>query len=494
MGITNTSRRAGILLPVTALPSPYGVGSLGNAAYTFVDFLETSGQSVWQILPIGPFGGGYSPYQPSSAFAGNPWLIDLDALVSDELLTKKEVREAWANASRKAHGIVPASAAFRIQEILRRPLLEKATSRLDVKNADYRRFCRGNQDWLDVYIRFSGTDRAEQIRRVQYLFYKQWKELKSYANLKGVGIVGDLPFYVSADSADFLLGPRAFDVTTDGSPASVGGVPPDAFSPDGQVWDTPVYDWKNHKEEAYAFWQSRLSHAAKLYDGIRIDHFRALSEYYAIPVRDNTPGLTPDRTVSVKGRNLSVCKLSGREGEWRPGPGRPFIDRIRAAFPGFEIVAEDLGELSDAAKDLVEYSGFPGMKILQFAFSGDADNAYLPHRIQRNSWVYTGTHDNDTLVNWARTASKDTAAFAMDYLGASSRAELPGACIRAALSSRADTCIIPMQDWLGLGATARINKPASIGGRNWRWRLTPGALTPRLATRLRHFTKDLYDR
>jgi 4-alpha-glucanotransferase len=487
MGITNSSRRAGILLPVTALPSPYGVGSLGHSAHTFVDFLAAAGQSVWQILPIGPVGMGYSPYQPSSAFAGNPWLIDLDTLVAEGLLTKKEIRESWTAASRTAHGIVPASAAFRIQETLRGPLLEKAAARFDGKNTGYRRFCRENQAWLDLYVRFCGEDKAEQIRRVQYLFRKQWKELKSYANLKGIGIVGDLPYYVSADSADFRLGLRAFDVASDGSPASIGGVPPDAFSPDGQVWDTPVYDWKKHPKEAYAFWQARLAHAAQLYDGVRIDHFRALSEFYAIPAGPRGP-------APAKGRGAAAPKLSGRAGEWRPGPGRPFIDRIRAAFPGFEIVAEDLGDLSDAAEALVRYSGFPGMKILQFAFSGDPNNPYLPHVVERNSWIYTGTHDNDTLAGWARTAPKSTAAFAMDYLGVSTRAELPHACIRAALSSRADTCIIPMQDWLGLGAAARINKPGSIGGRNWRWRLTPGAITPRLAARLRHLTKELYDR
>ncbi|MDR0876081.1 MAG: 4-alpha-glucanotransferase, partial [Clostridiales Family XIII bacterium] len=466
MGMTNSARRAGILLPVTSLPSPYGIGSLGRAAYDFVDFLYAAGQSVWQILPVGPVGWGYSPYQPASAFAGNPWLIDLDVLARDGLLTKKEIREAWTGASRTGHGISPASAAYRIQEKLRGSLLEKAVSRFDEKSANYRRFCRENQSWLDLYVRFCGEDKAEQTRHVQYFFYKQWTELKAYANLKGIGIVGDLPYYVSANSADFLLGYRAFDVLPDGRPASSSGVPPDAFSPDGQMWDTPVYDWTKRKKEAYAFWEARLVHAARLYDGVRIDHFRGLSEYYAIPIE--------------KGK-----------AEWRPGPGKPFIDRIRAALPGFEIVAEDLGELSDEAKALVSYSGFPGMKILQFAFSGDADNPYLPHAIPRNSWVYTGTHDNDTIAGWARTAPKTTAAFAMDYLGASSRADLPAACIRAALASRADTCIIPMQDWLGLGAASRINKPASIGGRNWRWRLTPGALSPRLAARIRHLTKDL---
>ena len=470
MGVTNSARRAGILLHITSLPSPYGLGSLGRDAYDFVDFLVAAGQSVWQILPIGPSGGGYSPYQPSSAYAGNPWLIDLDTLVSDGLLTKKEVRDGWTVASRTARNIAPDSAAFSIQKKFRDPLLEKATERFDTKSVGYSRFCKENKEWLDIYVQFCGEDNSEYTKRIQYIFYKQWKELKSYANLKGISIVGDLPFYVSADSSDFLLGPKAFDVCADGSPASSGGTPPDAFAPEGQIWNNPVYDWAKRPKEAYAFWQARIAHATKLFDGVRIDHFRGLSEYYAIPL------------------------IAGKKSEWRLGPGRQFVDRIRASFPGFEIVAEDLGDLSDEARALVKYSGFPGMIILQFAFSGDADNLYLPHAIGQNSWVYTGTHDNDTLVGWAHGAPKNEVRFAMDYLGVSKRIDLPYACIRAALSSRANTCIIPMQDWLNLGSTARFNKPGSVGGRNWKWRLAPGTLTTRLAEQLRYPTKDLYNR
>ena len=467
--MTNSARRAGILLHITSLPSPYGLGSFGRCAYDFVDFLVSAGQSVWQILPIGPSGGGYSPYQPASAFAGNPWLIDLDLLVNDKLLTKTEIRNAWSDASKAARNIVPGSAAFGIQAKFRDPLLEKASLRFDKKNKRYLRFCRENKEWLDLYSKFCGEEKSEYTKCVQYLFYKQWKELKTYANLKGVSIVGDLPFYVSADSADYLLGPNAFDSSPDGSPASVGGTPPDAFAPDGQIWNNPVYDWTKHSKEAFAFWQTRIDHATKLFDGIRIDHFRGLSEYYAIP-------------------------LDGRKGEWRPGPGKQFIDRICASFPGFGIVAEDLGELSDEALALVKYSGFPGMKILQFAFSGNVDNPYLPHAIEQNSWVYTGTHDNDTLVGWLRSGPKEEISFAMDYLGVSKRIDLPHACIRAALASQANTCIIPMQDWLDLGTTARFNKPGTIGGRNWKWRLVPGTLTPRLAAHLKHLTKELYNR
>ncbi|MDR1797687.1 MAG: 4-alpha-glucanotransferase [Clostridiales Family XIII bacterium] len=456
--MNNSARRAGILLPLTALP---GGGSLGGEAYAFVDFLVAAGQSVWQVLPVGPVGKSRSPYQSMSAFAGNPAFVD--------------------------------------EKMLGQPL-EEAVLRFDLGGADYQKFLRENAAWLDGFALFEAVhvrlrkpldlwpdelrnpqdktlaelsrEHAEAVERtkvVQYFFWSQWKELKAYANLKGVGIVGDLPFYVSADSADFWLSRRAFDTQPDGRPASSAGVPPDDYAAGGQVWNVPVYAWGKRKKEVFALWRSRLAQAARLYDGVRIDHFRALADYYAYPA-------------------------GGGEGAWHPGPGAAFIDMVKRDFPGLEVIAEDLGDLSDAAHALRAYSGFPGMKVLQFAFTGNADNPYLPHNIESNSVCYTGTHDNNTTVGYVRAASAGEAAFALRYLGLSGdRAALPGALLRTALMSRSETAIIPMQDWLGLGAGARMNKPATVGGRNWKWQLSPGALTGGLAARIRGMT-EMYGR
>ena len=453
---------------VSGLPP---AGALGKAAYEFVDFLAEAGQRLWQILPIGPVGDGLSPYQSRSAFAGNPAFIDR--------------RDIHYNPGRYAP-----------------------------KGTAYTRFLNENAAWLDDYALFEavrGSQRdkplalwpdrirnpsaktlsvlrerfeaeTEAVKYEQFCFFLQWRELKRYANLKGVGIIGDLPIYVYEDSAEFWLRRRAFDAGADGRPRTSAGVPPDGFSKEGQMWNNPVYDWGRGRKEAFAFWRERLAQAVRLYDGVRIDHFRAFADYYVYPLQ-------------TKGDALS--------GEWRPGPGKAFTDMLQKEFPGFFIIAEDLGELSDAANSLVAESGFPGMKVLQFAFSGDPDNPYLPHNIQEHTVCFTGTHDNNTLLGWARSALRTERLFAMEYLGLSRRqgfseamlAEaLADALLAQALACRAETTIIPLQDWLGLGADARMNKPGTKGGRNWKWQCPKGALTRRLADRIRHATKDLYNR
>jgi 4-alpha-glucanotransferase len=600
MDVSKCTRRAGILLPLTALPSPCGIGTLGAAAFRFVDFLTESGQSLWQVLPIGPIRAGWSPYQSTSAFAGNPLLIDLDVLVKEDVLTKKEADAYAAAASRpkgqhkdtallcgsgaegesgqvsnrgraivQEHGSSGGTANYAFQMRRKLPLLRAAAERLDGKNANYRRFLRENAEWLEGYALFDAihehlrrplqgwpealqrpSDLAlaelrdvysadiEISKRTQFFFFQQWKELKSYANLQGVGIVGDLPFYVSEDSADFWLNRRAFDVFPDGRPASVAGVPPDAFSAEGQIWDNPVYAWGKHKKEVFDFWQARLKQAIRLYDSVRIDHFRAFSEYYAIPLqRSRAPGkngrrgdlgtasgtglssgfvassaarLRPDSNSGIAANSGPGASLrSGaslgpvpqtqiprtEDGAWRPGPSRAFIDRMRADFPGLHVIAEDLGILTEEADALLRYSGFPGMKVMQFAFSdGNPFNAYLPHNIGANSVVYTGTHDNDTTCGWLRGITREQAGFALRYFGLARRADLPDALLRAALGSTAESAIIPLQDWLGLGSSARFNTPGTCGGRNWKWRVPSGALTKELSARIRFYTKDLYGR
>ena len=464
MTMKNLARRAGILFSISSLVSSGGAGSIGKEAFSFADFLADAGQSYWQILPIGPVGETLSPYQARSAFAFNTDFIDRQAVRLDP-------------------------------------------ERYLPKGAKYNKFLKDNAFWLDSYALFEAVrasqggkplpdwpdelknpsaktllllrdkykEEIDTIIKDQYCFFLQWQELKRYTNLKGVGIIGDLPIYVFEDSADFWLRRELFDVDKNGQPASTAGVPPDAFSKDGQLWNNPVYDWARHKKDVFEFWRERLRQASYLYDGVRIDHFRAFADFYAIP--QGVPG-----TVSAK------------NGEWRPGPGLAFTDMIRKEFPGMFVIAEDLGKLSDTAKKFVKECGFPGMSVIQFAFSEDQTNPYLPHNIGENTVCYTGTHDNDTIFGWLSSSSKKERRYAMEYLGLSDPEELPKALLAAVLASKADVAIIPLQDWLGLGPEARMNTPGTEGGNNWKWKVPRRALTPRLASRIRRAVKDLYDR
>ena len=503
-------RTSGILMPVSSLPSPYGIGSLGAEAYRFVDFLAAAGQRYWQILPIGPTGYGDSPYQSFSAFAANPYFIDLDALEQRGLLTHDEI--ARFDFGPDAPEGIDYGALFRT----RFAVLELAVRRFDAGEDAFRDFCAANAFWLDDYALFMALKAENGMRAfslwpkdvrarrpaalaaararlagqvrfwqvVQYLFYEQWAALKAYANAKGVEFIGDIPIYVSPDSSDLWADPSLFQVDADGAltevaggppggvlgSAYVAGCPPDAFAADGQLWGNPLYNWDVHLKTGCAWWIRRLRHASAVYDVVRIDHFRGFESYYAIPARDKT----------------------AVNGVWRKGPGTAFIDVIRRKLPDVRIIAEDLGYLTDDVKALLRASGFPGMKVLQFAFDSREESDYLPHNYTQNSVVYTGTHDNTTTADWELSAPAGDVAFARRYLDVEGDADFTRRFIRAALASVSDTAVIPMPDWLGLGAEARINTPSTLGG-NWLWRMDPAALTDALAADILALTK-LYGR
>ena len=420
-------RSAGILYPLT---------TLGSASYDFVDFLVAAGQSWWQILPIGPTDETLSPYRSSSVFAGDPAL-----LASAEPQDAATEHESWMDdyalfaAVRRSQGHVPL--AFWPDE-LRNP--SEATL---------------------AGLRATLQAEVEAAAQQQHTFFQQWHDLKRYANGKGLRIIGDLPIYVGEDSADFWLRRSVFDVDINGRPATSAGVPPDAYSIYGQLWNEPVYDWDTSPVDVFRFWRDRLNQAATLYDGVRIDHFRAFADFYALP--------------------LDGSKV----GEWRRGPGKEFVDMVREEHPDLLVIAEDLGDLSQAAKDLVVYSGFPDMKVLQFAFDSDEKSTHLPHRIGNRSICYTGTHDNDTLLGWLDSLPADELRRVREYLDIGDRQDLADTLLQAALESDAAIVIIPIQDWLGLGSEARLNTPGTEGGNNWQWRIPQGALTEELAARMR---------
>lgn len=486
-------RASGILLPVSSLPGPWGIGTLGKEARQFVDFLAAAGQTYWQILPVGPTGYGDSPYQSFSAFAANPYFIDPDTLIARGLLTEEETgADRGENPARVDYGALYAH---------RHALLQKAADRLPAGDAGFTHWKEKQSDWLEDYSLFMAlkeendqqswtcwpdevrlrrpdalerarkrlAGRVDYWRKIQYLFYCQWAALLEYAHGKGVQIIGDIPIYVSPDSSDIWAAPELFQTDGDRRLTRVAGCPPDAFAADGQLWGNPLYDWPRHKATGYAWWLRRLRHALTIYDVVRIDHFRGFESYYSIPARDTT----------------------AQNGSWQPGPGMDFIGAIHAEMPGAQIIAEDLGYLTPQVKELLEGSGYPGMKVLQFAFDRREAGDYLPHNYLHNSVVYTGTHDNTTTAAWETDAPPEDVARARAYLHAEGEPLVEG-FIRAAMASVSATAIIPMQDWLGLGAEARMNVPSRPWG-NWQWRLEPGVLTPALAQRIAALT-ELYGR
>ena len=489
-------RTSGILMPLFSLPSPYGIGALGGEAYRFVDFLKKAGQHYWQLLPIGPTGYGDSPYQSFSAFAANPYFIDLDALCAAGLLSKDEIASFDFGAG------APAPIDYGKLFEHRFALLRLAVERFSSADDGFAAFCAQNADWLPDYAlfmalkaengmaAFSQWPAGVRLRRpeamaaararlapdmcfwqtVQYWFYTQWAALKAYAGENGVELIGDIPIYVSPDSSDLWADPSLFQVDEGGALIEVAGCPPDGFSADGQLWGNPLYAWDEHERTHFAWWARRLRHATSVYDVVRIDHFRGFESYYAIP-RDA-------RTAAG--------------GTWRKGPGLAFIDAVHLQLPGARIIAEDLGYLTDEVKTLLRASGYPGMKVLQFAFDSREESDYLPHNYERNSVVYTGTHDNTTTADWERSAPAGDVAFARRYLDAPEGMGLVRRFIRAALGSVSDTAVIPVPDWLSLGGEGRINTPSTLGG-NWVWRAAPGAFTDALAADIRALTA-LYGR
>ena len=489
-------RKSGILLPVSSLPSEYGIGAFSKEAYEFVDFLESAGQGFWQILPLGPTGYGDSPYQSFSTFAGNPYYIALEELVEKGWLKKEECEECDFGGD---NGYVDYEKIY----LSRFRILRKAYERGGIgKEEDFRRFQEENRFWLEDYGLYmavknsfgarSWTEWEEDIRVrkpeaveaykekykeeiefyqfQQYLFAKQWLALKAYANKKGIQIIGDIPIYVALDSADTWAAPELFQLDEECRPIGVAGCPPDAFSATGQLWGNPLYRWEYHKETGYEWWMRRIAYCYRLYDVVRIDHFRGFDEYYFIPYGDDTAEF----------------------GHWEKGPGYDIFKTMKEKVGKKPVIAEDLGYLTPSVLKLVKKTGYPGMKVLQFAFDDSEDSDYLTHKYNSNAVVYTGTHDNDTTVGWYGTLNRRDRAFAKRYLNIRSTKEIHWEFIRAALSSVADTAVIPMQDYLGLGAEARINIPSTLGD-NWKWRLKKGQLDEGLAKRIREMTK-LYGR
>lgn len=489
-------RKCGVLMPVSSLEGPYGIGGFGKKAYQFVDFLAEAGQQIWQLLPLSPTGYGDSPYQSCSAFAGNPYFIDLDTLCGQGLLQAGEYEgEEWAQTDTA----VDYGAIY----FYRFPVLRKAYARFAAYPPDdYYTFCFENESWLDDYALYMAaktengmtswhqwplairrrephalktlrTEHADELgfwKFLQYEFEIQWTALKGYANQKGIQIMGDIPIYVAADSADAWAGGQLFETDENGAPRRVAGCPPDYFSADGQLWGNPLYNWHYHKETGYAWWVRRMRHALNLYDILRIDHFRAFDTYFAI----------------------NAGEVTARHGVWEQGPGMQLFHALRAQLGELPIVAEDLGLLFDSVRQLLKDSGFPGMKVLQFAFGSDASNEYLPHNHIENCVVYPGTHDNATIGQWLKTCDEAELNMASAYLGLNKKEGLVNGVIRATLASCGRTAIVPMGDWLGLGAQGRMNVPGEAVG-NWTWRAKPGAFGPVLAQRMRK-TCALYDR
>ena len=489
-------RASGILLPVSSIPSAYGIGSFSKEAYEFVDFLEKAGQSYWQILPLGPTGYGDSPYQSFSTFAGNPYYIDFEELIEEGLLTKEQCEECdWGGSEAYVDYEKIYKSRFRV--------LKEAfdNSRLE-DNEDFQAFVAENAFWLSDYslymavkdsykgkswsewdgdIRLRKPEAiekyAEKLKEEilfyefqQYLFDTQWRKLKKYANDKGVKVIGDIPIYVALDSADTWANPELFQLDENRRPTGVAGCPPDAFSATGQLWGNPLYKWDYHKETEYAWWIQRISYCYKLYDVVRIDHFRGFDEYYNIPFGDTTAEF----------------------GRWEKGPGYDLFKVMKKKIGNKPVIAEDLGFLTPTVNQLLKKSSYPGMKVLQFAFDSREESDYLPHNYTANSVVYTGTHDNDTTVGWYQTISRRDRSFARKYLNIKTGRELEWNFIRAALGSVSDTAVIPMQDYLGLGSEARINVPSTLGT-NWKWRMTKGQIPEGLAEKIYDLCK-LYGR
>ena len=484
-------RESGILMHITSLPGPWGIGTMGVSAYSFVDFLEGAGQSYWQILPLSPTGYGDSPYQAFSAFAGNHYLIDLDLLEAEGLLRQGEIAAAnWGND--------PERVDFGAMYESRSRVLRIAFARF-VPDEEYEAFVRSNESWLADYGLFmalksllGGTDwqnwpdelklrepsalesaRAELDQEIrfqyflQFIFTQQWKRLRSYANAKGIRIIGDVPIYVPLDSADVWSCPDAFQLDENRRPKMVAGCPPDSFSADGQLWGNPLYDWAYMKKTGYQWWVNRLSAAANMYDVVRFDHFRGFESYWSIPAGDST----------------------AMNGSWQPGPGMDFMNAVKSTLPNLDIIAEDLGYVTPEVRQLQLDSGYPGMKVIEFAFDSREDGDYLPHNYPVNSVCYTGTHDNVTVKQWFSDASEADIAEAKAYLGLNEEEGFVWGMIRAGMSSVSKLCVVQMQDYLELGGEARMNHPGVLSSKNWTWRAKEGFATDALAQKIRSAAK-----
>lgn len=495
-------RRSGILLHVSSLPGRYGIGSFGKEAYRFVDKLKAAKQSYWQILPLGPTSYGDSPYQSFSTFAGNPYFIDLEMLIEEGILTKKECESI-------DFGSNPKKVDYKKLYEGRYELLHKAYERAGVyENEAFKDFVYENSKWIWDYALFMALkdyfngepftswptdirDRydysinyyreklyfdIEFYQFLQYKFDEQWKKLKAYANENGVEIIGDIPIYVAMDSADTWAHPELFQIGEEGKATAVAGCPPDGFAPDGQLWGNPLYNWEYHRNTGFKWWIKRLKKNFEWYDVIRIDHFRGFDEYYSIPAKDKTAA----------------------GGHWEKGPGIELFNRIKEALGDCRLIAEDLGYVTDSVRRLVNESGYPGMKVLEFAFdSRDTGNAndYLPHNYTRNSVVYTGTHDNETVMGWLNDITEKEYNKVLEYFNLKKgikHTEVCDAIVRGAVGSVSDTCIIPIQDYLHYDHNYRMNTPSTIG-KNWMFRLTDKEMSDEVWKKIKYLT-ELYGR
>jgi len=489
-------RSSGILLHPTSLPSPFGIGDFGAEARAFVDFLHDAGQTLWQTLPLGPTGYGNSPYQALSAFAGNPLLIDPRQLIDDGWLNQSVI-----NVARFSPGHVKFEIVRDFKErVLHHAFLHFKRSSLS-NYSGFEEFCDQSSWWLTDYATFralkdmhggsSWTDwhrelsqrdpialsaikstLADQIleqKFFQFIFFRQWNALRSYARERGVRFIGDLPIFVAHDSADVWANRECFKLDKDGKPTVVAGVPPDYFSATGQLWGNPLYDWEQLRADNFQWWIDRVRWSLELFDLVRVDHFRGFAACWEIPAGE----------------------VTAQNGEWVDTPGRELFATLKKKLGDLPIIAENLGVITPDVESLREESGFPGMRVLQFAFGGDATNDHLPHNHTHETVVYTGTHDNDMTIGWFENLDRDQREYCLQYL-ASDGSEINWVLIRAAMASVADSAITPMQDVLGLGSDARMNLPASTTG-NWTWQLQPGAFTEQLADRLRQLA-NLYGR
>ena len=494
------SRSSGVLLSVTSLPSRYGIGCFSREAYDFVDWLVKAGQTYWQILPLGPTCYGPSddsPYQSYSAFAGNPYMISLEALIKEGVLTRREcdALDFGENEARVDYDKLHDS---------RLALLHKAYERSNISaDAQYQQFLKENNWWLQDYALFMAlkdffggvcwTDWPQDIRLhwgfaldyyreklyfdiefhqyLQFKFFQQWLKLKDYANEKGIRIIGDMPIYVSLDSSDVWAHPELFQLDESNTPTAIAGCPPDAFSADGQVWGNPLYRWDYHAQTGYDWWVSRLYQSFRLYDTVRIDHFRGMDEYFSIPYGAET----------------------AKDGHWEPGPGMSLFNTVKERLGQKQLIAEDLGLMTDSVRKLVKDSGFPNMKVIQFGFDVNdlgKTNDYLPHNYDRNCVVYTGTHDNETIAGWFKGLKKKEKQLIRDYMDDNHTPdeEFYRSINRMAMATTANICILPIQDVLGLDNSARMNQPSTVKT-NWRWRMSSDMLTREAQKELLELTK-----
>ena len=486
-------RSSGILMPISALPSAYGIGTLGKCAYQFVDFLASSGQKYWQLLPIGPTSYGDSPYSSFSTFAGNPYFIDLDMLIRDGLLRKSEVQNIdWgSDPVRTDYGKIY-NHRFAVLRLAYNRSTEKFKEELDA-------FCKENSKWLDNYALYMAvkaknnmtswmqwedadirmhhpeavTRYSEELkddiafyRFLQFLFFRQWNALRAYAKEKGVSFIGDIPIYVAMDSADVWSEPEFFQLNEENAPVEVSGVPPDCFTEDGQLWGNPLYDYDAMARDGFGWWIRRVDGARKLYDVIRIDHFRGFESYWSVPAGDST----------------------ARNGMWKPGPGMNLVGVLSSWFGDIEFIAEDLGYTTDSLRKFLAESGWPGMKVLEFAFDSHGESDYLPHKCTPNSVCYLGTHDNDTVTGWLKTIEKSDKKFAADYMHITADEGWNWGLIRTGMATASNLFVMQMQDVLELGPEARMNTPGSSSG-NWQWRMRADALDKKLAKKLYRYTE-----